>query len=75
MSSEDQDLREALVAFPGIRRISATREQLRTTLLASDGTMTLRGRIWKIKSKPQGAGIYEVWLEEWVRPGETDDRH
>lgn len=64
MNSEDQDLREILTAFPGIRRISATREQLRTTLLASDGTMFLRGRIWKIKSKPQGAGIYEVWLEE-----------
>ncbi len=64
MGSEDQDLRDILAAFPGIRRISATREQLRTTLLASDGTMTLRGQIWSIKSKPQGAGIYEVWLEK-----------
>ena len=64
MNEDQNDLREILVAFPGIRRISATRKQLRATLLASDGTMLLRGRIWKIKSKPQGAGIYEVWLEE-----------
>ena len=58
------DLRDILVAFPGIRRITATREDLRETLLASDGSMLLRGRTWKIRSTSVGAGIYEVWLEE-----------
>ncbi|MEE8598351.1 MAG: hypothetical protein V3S69_02335, partial [Dehalococcoidales bacterium] len=59
----DTDLREILVAFPGVRRITATKDQLRATLLASDGQMLLQGSLWKIKSKPIGAGIYEVWLE------------
>ncbi len=62
-TTTDLDLRDILAGFPGIRRISATREQLRTTLLASDGKMLLRGDFWTIKSKPIGAGIYEVWLE------------
>ncbi len=35
----DQDLRNILVGFPGVRRTSATREQLREALLA--GTMLL----------------------------------
>jgi len=61
---EQLDLRDILVGFPGIRRIAATRAQLRATLLASSGTMLLRGRIWKIKSKPMGAGVYEVWLSD-----------
>ena len=58
------DLRDILVAFPGVRKITATREDVRETLLESDGTMLLRGHLWKIKSKSIGAGIYEVWLEE-----------
>ncbi len=62
-TTDDLDLRDILVGFPGIRRIAATRKQLRATLLASDGKMFLRGSFWTIKSKPIGAGIYEVWLE------------
>ncbi len=58
------DLREALVAFPGIRKITSTREDLAETLLASDGTMLLNGSLWDIKSKPIGAGIHKVWLEQ-----------
>lgn len=58
------DLRDALVGFPGVRRITATRKDLQATLLASDGQMLLRGSLWRIKSKHIGAGIYEVWLEQ-----------
>ena len=55
-------IRESLTAFPGIRRVTATRGQLQAVLLAGSDMM-LNGRLWNIKSKHIGAGVYEMWLE------------
>jgi len=61
--TEGTDLRTILEGFPGVRRITATKADVRRTLLESGGTMTLRGEMWDIKAKYEAAGIYKVWLE------------
>lgn len=68
------DLRDILVGYPGVRRITATKKDVTETLLASDGRMTLNGELWDIKAKHMAAGVYEVWLErhEFERAAETN---
>jgi len=61
--TKGKDLCRALEGFPGVRRITATKADVRRTLLESGGTMTLRGETWDIKAKHEAAGIYKVWLE------------
>ena len=39
-----------------------TRKQLQETLLATDGRVMACGRLWDIKSKHLGAGIYLISL-------------
>ena len=57
------DLRDILVGYPGIRRITATKADVKETLLASSGTMMLQGYMWDIRVRHMAAGVYEVWLE------------
>ena len=59
------DLRENLLAYPGIRELTATKKDVQETLLKSDGQMLLNGRLYRIKAKHIGAGIYKVWLSPW----------
>ena len=59
------DLRERLIGYPGVRKITATTKDVRDTLLASDGQMLLNGKLYSICSKPLGAGVHQVWLERW----------
>ena len=61
------DLRDILIGFPGVRRITATKKDVSETLLASSGSMLLNGELWNIKAKHMAAGVYEVWLERRVR--------
>ena len=39
-----------------------TRKQLRETLLDTDGYVMACGRLWDIKSKHLGAGVYRISL-------------
>ena len=57
------DITDKLIAYPGVRKIAATTEELRAALLKYDGQMLLNGELWNIKSKKLGAGVYSVWLE------------
>lgn len=59
------DLREHLTAYPTVRKITATTRDVRDTLLASDGQMLLNGNLYRIRSKPLGARVHQVWLERW----------
>lgn len=57
-------LAESLQAYPGIRRVTAKRDEVQQFLLSGDGTYMLNGRLWKIRTKHIGAGVYQVWLEK-----------
>ena len=58
------DISNRLCGYPGVRRIMVTKKDLQDTLLATDGQMFYCGTLYKICSKHQNAGIYEVWLKE-----------
>jgi hypothetical protein len=45
-------------------RYQATQLILRATVIA-------HGDIWNIKGKPVGAGVWEMWIERKVLPGDA----
>jgi len=56
-------LNDALGAFPGLRKVTATTEVLRDFLLRQGGVYRLYGTLWDIKSEHIGAGVHKAWLE------------
>lgn len=46
-----------------LAKATMTRNQLKETLLATDGWVMACGRIWDIRSKHLGAGVYSVYLK------------
>jgi len=50
-------------AFPRIDNTTMTKADLSELLLSTDGLIMTNGRMWDIKSKSLGAGIYRVSLE------------
>jgi hypothetical protein len=53
-----------LYTMPRYANCTITRKQLRETLLDTNGSIIANGKLWDIKSKHIGAGIYKVWLKE-----------
>ena len=49
---------------PAHASTTLTKAQLRDTLLATDGKILTHGRMWDIKNKHIGAGVYLVFLKE-----------
>jgi hypothetical protein len=50
--------------MPRFAHTTLTREELKQTLLYTEGWITACGCIWDIVSKPVGAGVYYVELKE-----------
>jgi hypothetical protein len=50
---------------PDLCRTTLTSEQLRETLLATDGQIIAHGELFDLKTRHLGAGIYEVRLGRW----------
>lgn len=51
-------------AFPDAARMTVTTKHLRELLLATDSQAVIKGKIWEIKSKSLGAGIYQISVEK-----------
>lgn len=56
-------LHENHYTMPTIAISTLTRQELRSTLLATDGMVLACGRSWDIKSKHLGAGVYQIKLQ------------
>ena len=50
--------------MPHLARATMTRKQLKETLLATEGWIMACGRLWDIKNKHLGAGVYSVYLKQ-----------
>ena len=50
---------------PDLCSTTLTKEQLRETLLATDGQIIAHGELFELKTKHLGAGIYKVTLKRW----------
>lgn len=55
---------EYLASTPRHGLTSATREVVRRVMLDTDGVMMAHGKLWDIKAKSLGAGIYQLSLKE-----------
>ena len=51
--------------MPGLAHTTMDRKDLRELLLATGGQALSCGRLYDIKSKHLGAGVYRVTLERW----------
>ena len=63
MSKEAKELYDSLGGYPGLRKVTATRKAVKELLLNTDAQTFVNGRLWNIRSKSIGAGVYSVWLE------------
>jgi hypothetical protein len=48
---------------PTIARETMTRKDLKELLLSTGGSVMIHGRLWDIKSKNLGAGVYKVTVK------------
>ena len=63
LSKEAKILYDSLGGYPGLRKVTATRKAVRELLLSTDAQTLVNGKLWDIRSKSIGAGVYSVWLE------------
>ena len=61
MSTESERVLRFLASCPA-GHATVERKELRELLLYTDGTMMARGRLYTIKAKHVGAGVYDVRL-------------
>lgn len=51
--------------FPNLAVTTMSKKDLQETLLATEGTVLALGRLYNIKSKSLGAGIYKISLKRF----------
>lgn len=64
MEAEANEVLNYLASVPQYGRITVTKAILREIMLATDAELIVHARIWDIRSRHVGAGIYKVWLEQ-----------
>lgn len=59
-----QEILNFLASMPRYGHAAATKEQVRQIMLDTTGTLLAQGRLYDIKAKPLGGGIYRLTLGE-----------
>ena len=65
MSDESHRILNYLSSIPHLAHKIVERKLAREILLSTDGQLMAQGVLWRIKSKPIGAGLIELTLKRW----------
>lgn len=63
------DLPKQFYTQPDVAEDVVDRKALRKILLCNNGRIIAQGKLWDIKNKSLGAGVYRIYLEKWKKKG------